>query len=113
MGPPFCRGLWVVITRVLLLSVGLVRITFSGQINPDARFIIPNHECFFDGFLFLGLAFRPLGKRELLHIPCLTDMCHVYDGIAVVGAVAGAPGERERPEQASDRHSARGRVDIR
>jgi hypothetical protein len=72
-----------VITRVLLLSVGLVRIAFRGQINPDARFIVPNQVCFFDGFLFLGLALRPLGKRELLRIPCLTDMCDVYDGIAV------------------------------
>jgi 1-acyl-sn-glycerol-3-phosphate acyltransferase len=68
---------------VLLLSVGLVRITFSWQINQDARFIVPNHLCFFDGFLFLGLPFRPLGKRELLHIPCLTDMCDVHNGITV------------------------------
>jgi hypothetical protein len=52
-----------VITRVLLLSVGAVPITFSRQIDPDARRIVPNQVCFFDGFLFLGFAFRPLGKR--------------------------------------------------
>jgi 1-acyl-sn-glycerol-3-phosphate acyltransferase len=71
-----------VITGVLLLSVGLVGIMFSGQMDPDARFNVPNHVCLFDRFLFLGLAFRPLGKRELLSIPRLTDMCDVYDGIA-------------------------------
>jgi 1-acyl-sn-glycerol-3-phosphate acyltransferase len=38
---------------------------------------------FFDGFLFMGLAFRPLGKHEPLHIPCLADICDVEDGIAV------------------------------
>jgi 1-acyl-sn-glycerol-3-phosphate acyltransferase len=63
-----------------------VRITFSGQIDPDVCFIVPNHVCFFDGFLFLEFVFRPLGKRKLLRIPCLTDMCDVYDvydGIAI------------------------------
>jgi 1-acyl-sn-glycerol-3-phosphate acyltransferase len=78
-----CRRLWAVITRMLLLSVGLGRLTLSGKIDPDARFIVPNHVYFFDGFLFLELAFRPLGKRELLRISCLTNMYHVYDGIAV------------------------------
>jgi hypothetical protein len=68
---------------VLLLSVGLVGIAFSGQIDPHAGFIVPNHVCFFDGFLFLGLAFRPLGKRELLRTPYLTDTCEMCDGIAV------------------------------
>jgi hypothetical protein len=29
------------------------------------------------------LAFRPLGKSELVRIPRLTDMYDVYDGIAV------------------------------
>jgi 1-acyl-sn-glycerol-3-phosphate acyltransferase len=82
-GRRFCRGLWAVITQVLLLLVGFVQITFSGQIDPDAPFIVPNHVCFFDGFLFLGLAFRPLGKRELLRISCLTDIGNVYNGIAV------------------------------
>jgi 1-acyl-sn-glycerol-3-phosphate acyltransferase len=82
-GRRFCRGLWALITRVLLLTVGIMRITFSGQIDPDASFIVPNHVCFFDGWLFLGLGFRPLGKRELLRIPCLKDMCEVYDGIPV------------------------------
>jgi hypothetical protein len=72
-----------VITRVLLLSVDLLRITFRGKIDLDARFIVPNHVCFFHGFLSLGLACRPLGKREVLRIPCLTDMCDVYDRIAV------------------------------
>jgi hypothetical protein len=60
-----------------------VRVTFSEQIDPDAGFIVPSHACFFDWFLFLGLAFQPLGKRELLRIPCPTDMCKVYDGIMV------------------------------
>jgi hypothetical protein len=82
-GRRFCPGRWVLITRALLLSVGLVRITFGGQIDADARFIVPNHACFLGGLLFLGLAFRPLWKRELLRIPCLTDMCDVHDGIAL------------------------------
>jgi 1-acyl-sn-glycerol-3-phosphate acyltransferase len=73
----------VVITRVLLLSVRFVRITFSGRIDPDERFTVPSHLSFFDGLLFIGLAFRPLGKREMLRILCLSDICDVYDGIAV------------------------------
>jgi hypothetical protein len=51
--------------------------------DPDAHFIVSNHVGFFDGILFLGPAFRPLGKPELLSIPCLSDMCDVYDGIAM------------------------------
>jgi 1-acyl-sn-glycerol-3-phosphate acyltransferase len=60
-----------------------MQMTFSGQIDQDAHFIVPNHVCFFDGVLFRGLAFRPLDKRELLPIPCLTDTCDMYNGIAV------------------------------
>jgi hypothetical protein len=63
MGGRFCRGLWAVIAWVLLL-VGLLRITFSGQVDLDAHFIVPNHVCFFDGCLFLGSPSGRLGSAN-------------------------------------------------
>jgi hypothetical protein len=63
--------------------LGFVRIQFHGEIDPSARFVVANHICFFDAWLFLGLGMRPLGKKELFALPFLRDVADLYDAIAV------------------------------
>jgi hypothetical protein len=82
-GRLFLRGVWASMSRILLLLLGFVRVTFVGDPDSDARFVVSNHVCFFDGWFFLAHLFRPLGKKELLRIPCLKDMADVYDAIPV------------------------------
>jgi 1-acyl-sn-glycerol-3-phosphate acyltransferase len=74
---------WAIVTRIFLALLGIWRINFIGSLDESARFVTPNHICFFDGWLLLALGFRPLGKKELLDIPCLKDMCEVFEGIPV------------------------------
>ena len=75
--------LWAALARILLFSLGIYRINYHGQPDSDARFIISNHTCFFDGWLFLPLLPRPLDKVELLEIPVISDMWNVFEGISV------------------------------
>ena len=77
------KHLWSALARVFLFILGIYRINFHGQPDSDCRFILSNHSCFFDGWLFLPLLPRPLDKKELLELPCLKEMWHVFDGITV------------------------------
>jgi hypothetical protein len=82
-GRVFLRGLWGSISRIFMTIVGFAKIEFHGEIDPDARFIVANHVCFFDGWLFAGYGVRPLGKKELLKAPFLGDIAELYDAIPV------------------------------
>ncbi|OHT02191.1 hypothetical protein TRFO_30816 [Tritrichomonas foetus] len=75
--------LWAALARILLFLLGIYQINYHGQPDSDARFIISNHTCFFDGWLFLPLLPRPLDKIELLEIPCYLEMWNVFEGISV------------------------------
>ncbi|KAH0788661.1 Acyltransferase family protein [Histomonas meleagridis] len=77
------KHLWSALARVFLFLLGIYRINFHGQPDSDCRFILSNHACFFDGWLFLPLLPRPLDKKELLSLPCFKEMWHVFDGITV------------------------------
>jgi len=77
------KKLWAILARVFLFLLGFYKITFKNSPDPDARFMVANHICFFDGWLFLPFLPRPLGKKELLDVPCIRDMCEIYHGIAV------------------------------
>lgn len=77
------KHLWSALARVFLFLLGMFRIKFHGQPDSDCRFILSNHVCFFDGWLFLPLLPRPLDKKELLELPCLREVWHVFDGITV------------------------------
>lgn len=77
------KSLWTAISRVILFCCGISRVTFHGENSQDARFIVANHICFFDGWLFCPFGPRPLGKMELLKIPGLKDMAEIFDGIPV------------------------------
>lgn len=79
----FLKRVWAVIARILLFILGFYRKTFEGTLDPDARFICPNHICFFDGWLFFEFGPRILGKKEISQIPLMSDVCDVVDGIAV------------------------------
>ncbi|KAH0791024.1 Acyltransferase family protein [Histomonas meleagridis] len=79
----YLKKLWTVIARIFLFILGFHRIRFHGTPDPDARFIVGNHTCFFDGWLYLPFDVRPLGKKELLDIPLFREMSDVYQGIPV------------------------------
>lgn len=74
---------WAAIARILLFILGFYRKTFEGTVDSDARFICPNHVCFFDGWHFFEYGPRILGKKELIQLPVMSDVCDVVDGIAV------------------------------
>ena len=75
--------LWAAMARILLFLLGFFKIKYHGQPDSDSRFLISNHTCFFDGWLFLPLLPRPLDKKELLDIPFFKEMWQVFDGISV------------------------------
>lgn len=77
------KQIWVILARIFLFLLGIFRINFHGEPDSDSRFIISNHTCFFDGWLFLPLMPRPLDKIELLNIPCIKEMWRVFDGIPI------------------------------
>ncbi|KAK8858075.1 Lysophosphatidylcholine acyltransferase 2 [Tritrichomonas musculus] len=80
---PHLQRLWSYIARIMLFILGYYKITYHGQIDPQARFICPNHTCFFDGWYFFPLAPRIIGKKEILNYPLLKDVCEVFEGIPV------------------------------
>ncbi|OHT13025.1 Acyltransferase family protein [Tritrichomonas foetus] len=79
----YLKILWSYISRIFLFLIGFVKITFHGQVDPNARFITPNHTCFFDGWYFTPLGPRIIGKKELLDIPLLKDVSEIFEGIPV------------------------------
>jgi 1-acyl-sn-glycerol-3-phosphate acyltransferase len=82
-GRLWLKSYWATLSRIFMALVGIWRVNFVGELDSSARFVTPNHTCFFDGWLLMGLGLRPLGKKELLQVPCLKDMCEVYEGIPV------------------------------
>ena len=74
---------WAGIARIFLFILGFYSKTFEGTVDSDARFICPNHVCFFDGWHFFEYGPRILGKKELVQLPVMSDLCDVVDGIAV------------------------------
>ncbi|OHT06191.1 Acyltransferase family protein [Tritrichomonas foetus] len=77
------KKIWSSMARVFLFLMGFHRIHYHGGLDADSRFIVANHICFFDGWLFLPFGPRPLGKKEMLNIPILREMADVYRGIPV------------------------------
>lgn len=77
------KKLWSTFARIFLFFLGFVKVNYHGHPDSDARFIVANHTCFFDGWFFLPFGPRPLGKKELLDIPCIREMADVYRGIPV------------------------------
>lgn len=77
------KKVWSSVARILLFLLGFHRIRYHGELDPDARFIVANHVCFFDGWLFLPFGVRPLGKKEMLNIPVIREMADVYQAIPV------------------------------
>jgi 1-acyl-sn-glycerol-3-phosphate acyltransferase len=82
-GREFLKKLWEIIARIFLFLVGFHQIHFHGEYDDDARFIVANHTCFFDGWLFLPWGPRILGKREMLQFPLMRDNADVFQAIAV------------------------------
>jgi hypothetical protein len=89
-GRPALQRLWASIARVFLLVLGFVKIEFHGDIDPDARFLVTNHACFFDGWLFAGHGLRPVGGGALAALPVLGHVAEVYDAITVDGGRSAA-----------------------
>jgi 1-acyl-sn-glycerol-3-phosphate acyltransferase len=75
--------LWSGLSRIFIFLIGIYRINYHGQPDSDCRFLISNHVCFFDSWLFVPFLPRPLDKRELLKLPCIRDVWSVFDGIPV------------------------------
>jgi 1-acyl-sn-glycerol-3-phosphate acyltransferase len=83
---PFRRvlmKLWAVVARVFLFLIGFHRIRYHGAQDSDARFLVGNHTCFFDGWFYLPFEPRLLGKKELAKVPVIGDMADVYRAIPV------------------------------
>ena len=74
---------WVSFARILLFLLGFLHINYHGEYNKESRFLVSNHICFFDQWLFLPFYPRPLDKKETLSLPILKDMCEIFDGISV------------------------------
>lgn len=74
---------WAAGSRVLLFLLGFFRINFHGEIDTDSRFIVSNHSCFFDSWLFLPFYPKPLEKKEIFELPIIRDMVDIFGGIAV------------------------------
>jgi len=75
--------MWSSCARIFIFFLGYTRIRFHGKLDPDSRFIIANHTCFFDSWMFLPFGPRILGKKEILNIPVIREMSEVYQGISV------------------------------
>ena len=75
--------LWASGARVFLLILGIIKINFHGEYDTDSRFVVSNHICFFDSWLFLPFYPKPLETKEILTLPVLRDMCEVFGGIPV------------------------------
>ncbi|KAH0791239.1 Acyltransferase family protein [Histomonas meleagridis] len=82
-GRKFLIKFWAIIARIFLFFLGYLKVNFHGQYNPEARFITPNHTCFFDGWLFLGFGPRALAKKEITQQLIFKDVADVYQGISV------------------------------
>lgn len=74
---------WAVIARVFLFFVGYTKINYHGSLDPDTRIVTPNHTCYFDGWLFLGMGPRALAKKEICETPILHDVYEIFRGIMV------------------------------
>lgn len=77
------KHFWGILTRIMLFLLGFYKKEFEGTLDPDVRFICPNHTCFFDGWMFFEFQPRILGKKELLNIPIMREVSEVFEGVAV------------------------------
>ena len=77
------QSIYSSIIRVIMFTFGIYKINYHGKIDPDARFLVPNHVCFFDGWLFLPFGPIPLGKKEILNIPFAKEIAEAFQGIPV------------------------------
>ena len=71
------------VLRIFLFILGFVRISFHGELDPEARILVSNHLCFFDNWLFLPLFLRPMDKVETLNLPAMKSIWDVFRGISV------------------------------
>ena len=74
---------WITFSRVLLFLFGIIKINFLGECNDDARFIVSNHLCFFDIFLFLPILPRILERKEILSLPLFKEFAELFGAIPV------------------------------
>lgn len=79
----FLMTMWASGARVLLFLLGIVHINFHGEYDTESRFVVSNHTCFFDSWLFLPFYLKPLEKKEIFDLLVIRDMCEVFGGIAV------------------------------
>jgi hypothetical protein len=79
----FLRQFWAQSARIFPFLLGFVKVTYHGTPDPAARFLVGNHICFFDGWWLLKFVVTPLGKQELLRIPCMREVADVCQAIAV------------------------------
>ena len=79
----FLMMMWSSGARVFLFLIGFVNIRFHGECDSESRFVVSNHTCFFDSWLFLPFYPKPLEKKEIFNLPLIRDMCEVFGGIPV------------------------------
>lgn len=77
------KVLWAGGARVLLFLLGIVKINFNGDFDTNARFVVANHTCFFDSWLFLPFYLIPMEKKETFRLPVIKDMGEIFGGIPV------------------------------
>jgi 1-acyl-sn-glycerol-3-phosphate acyltransferase len=83
IGRDILKRMWEIIARIFLFLLRFHQISFHNDYDDDARFIVANHTCFFDGWLFLPWGPRILGKKEVLNFPLMKDTADVYESLAV------------------------------
>lgn len=69
--------------RIFLFILGFVKISYHGELDLEARFLVSNHLCFFDNWLFLPLFPRPLDKVEILNLPAMKSVWDIFQGLSV------------------------------
>jgi hypothetical protein len=75
--------LWYVACRVFLFLLGVVKINYRGAPDRAAKFLVSNHPCFFDRWLFWWLWPCPLDKMEMHELPAGKAVLDVFRGVIV------------------------------
>jgi 1-acyl-sn-glycerol-3-phosphate acyltransferase len=75
--------LWYVACRVFLFLLGVVKINYHGTRDRSAKFLVSNHLCFFDRWLFWWLWPSPVDKKEMYELPAGKAVLDVFGGLIV------------------------------
>jgi 1-acyl-sn-glycerol-3-phosphate acyltransferase len=79
----FLRSWWSGMARTIMFIFGIHRIHWHSSVDSSTRFLVANHVCFFDGWLFTPWWPRILAKREMLKLPLMRENADVYMAIPV------------------------------